>query len=238
MAPGHPGRCRRRPRRRSRPTTLAVGDVVTLRSGPDRAVFTHRIIRIVERDGRTAGSRPRATPTPAAGSVDHAGHGRSSAGSTWRRRRPPATRSRCCRSFSGMRLRPVGRRGAARPGLVAGPARGRAADVADPRRRRPMAAGRGQHDVRCGPRCRADRSGRRSTRRAADAGARPIVTRSARRLGLATLALAPRSAVLTARPAARRSPASPTVDAGPARSPPTRSPRRPRWPRPAARTST
>jgi signal peptidase len=30
---------------------LAVGDVVSLRSGPERAVFTHRIIRIVDRAG-------------------------------------------------------------------------------------------------------------------------------------------------------------------------------------------
>ena len=33
------------------PEALAVGDVVTLRSGPARALFTHRITRIVERDG-------------------------------------------------------------------------------------------------------------------------------------------------------------------------------------------
>ncbi len=31
---------------------LAVGDVVSLRSGPQRAVFTHRIIRIAARDGQ------------------------------------------------------------------------------------------------------------------------------------------------------------------------------------------
>lgn len=30
---------------------LAVGDVVSLRSGPGRAIFTHRIIRLLERDG-------------------------------------------------------------------------------------------------------------------------------------------------------------------------------------------
>ena len=30
---------------------LAVGDVVSLRSGPERAVFTHRIIRIADRAG-------------------------------------------------------------------------------------------------------------------------------------------------------------------------------------------
>jgi len=35
------------------PDTLAVGDVVSLRSGPDRAVFTHRIIRIAQQDGQT-----------------------------------------------------------------------------------------------------------------------------------------------------------------------------------------
>jgi len=33
------------------PARLAVGDVVSLRSGPDRAVFTHRIVRVVDRDG-------------------------------------------------------------------------------------------------------------------------------------------------------------------------------------------
>jgi signal peptidase len=31
--------------------SLAVGDVVSLRSGPNRAVFSHRIIRVVDRDG-------------------------------------------------------------------------------------------------------------------------------------------------------------------------------------------
>jgi len=35
------------------PASLAVGDVVTLRSGPERAVFTHRIIRVADRDGQT-----------------------------------------------------------------------------------------------------------------------------------------------------------------------------------------
>ena len=35
------------------PDTLAVGDVVSLRSGPDRAVFTHRITRIAEQGGQT-----------------------------------------------------------------------------------------------------------------------------------------------------------------------------------------
>src|SRR6187399_3123354 len=33
------------------PSDLAVGDVVTLQSGPTRAIFTHRIIRIAELDG-------------------------------------------------------------------------------------------------------------------------------------------------------------------------------------------
>jgi signal peptidase I len=33
------------------PRSLAVGDVVSLRSGPNRAIFTHRIIRVVVRDG-------------------------------------------------------------------------------------------------------------------------------------------------------------------------------------------
>jgi len=33
------------------PTELAVGDVVSLRSGVGRAIFTHRIIRLAERDG-------------------------------------------------------------------------------------------------------------------------------------------------------------------------------------------
>ncbi len=32
------------------PTDLAVGDVVSMKIGPEHAVFTHRIIRIVERD--------------------------------------------------------------------------------------------------------------------------------------------------------------------------------------------
>ena len=32
-------------------SALAVGDVVTLRSGAERAIFTHRIIRIADRDG-------------------------------------------------------------------------------------------------------------------------------------------------------------------------------------------
>jgi len=34
------------------PARLAVGDVVSLRTGPARAVYTHRIIRIAERDGQ------------------------------------------------------------------------------------------------------------------------------------------------------------------------------------------
>jgi signal peptidase I len=33
--------------------SLAVGDVVSLRSGAQRAVFTHRVIRVVVRDGTT-----------------------------------------------------------------------------------------------------------------------------------------------------------------------------------------
>ena len=32
------------------PESLVVGDVVTIRSGPNRALFTHRVTRIVERD--------------------------------------------------------------------------------------------------------------------------------------------------------------------------------------------
>jgi len=35
------------------PGTLAVGDVVSLRSGPGRAIFSHRVIRVVVRDGTT-----------------------------------------------------------------------------------------------------------------------------------------------------------------------------------------
>jgi signal peptidase len=35
------------------PGTLAVGDVVSLRSGPGRAIFTHRVIRVVVRDRTT-----------------------------------------------------------------------------------------------------------------------------------------------------------------------------------------
>jgi signal peptidase len=33
------------------PATLAVGDIVSVRNGPTRAVFTHRITRIVQRGG-------------------------------------------------------------------------------------------------------------------------------------------------------------------------------------------
>ena len=33
------------------PGSLAVGDVVSLRSGPEQAVFTHRIIRVADHDG-------------------------------------------------------------------------------------------------------------------------------------------------------------------------------------------
>jgi signal peptidase len=35
------------------PGTLAVGDVVSLRSGPGRAIFSHRVIRVVVRDRTT-----------------------------------------------------------------------------------------------------------------------------------------------------------------------------------------
>ena len=35
-----------------RPADLAVGDVVTLRSGQDHAIFTHRVIRVAELDGQ------------------------------------------------------------------------------------------------------------------------------------------------------------------------------------------
>jgi signal peptidase len=34
-----------------RPADIAVGDVVSIQSGPNRAVFTHRVIRLVDRDG-------------------------------------------------------------------------------------------------------------------------------------------------------------------------------------------
>jgi len=33
------------------PAALAVGDVVSLKSGPAKAIFTHRIIRLIQRDG-------------------------------------------------------------------------------------------------------------------------------------------------------------------------------------------
>lgn len=33
------------------PAFLAVGDVVSIRSGASRAIFTHRIVRLVQRDG-------------------------------------------------------------------------------------------------------------------------------------------------------------------------------------------
>lgn len=49
------------------PTSLAVGDVVSLQSGPGRAIFTHRIIRLAERDAglwlETQGDA-NATPDP------------------------------------------------------------------------------------------------------------------------------------------------------------------------------
>ena len=52
---------------------LAVGDVVTLRSGPDRAIFTHRIVRLAEHDGglwlETKGDA-NAAPDPSLSSAD------------------------------------------------------------------------------------------------------------------------------------------------------------------------
>lgn len=33
------------------PARLAVGDVISIKNGPSRAIFTHRIVRLVERDG-------------------------------------------------------------------------------------------------------------------------------------------------------------------------------------------
>ncbi len=33
------------------PAELAVGDVVSVRSGPAKAIFTHRIVRLVQREG-------------------------------------------------------------------------------------------------------------------------------------------------------------------------------------------
>ena len=49
------------------PSSLAVGDVVSLRSGAGRAIFTHRIVRLAERDGglwlETKGDA-NATPDP------------------------------------------------------------------------------------------------------------------------------------------------------------------------------
>jgi signal peptidase len=35
------------------PASIRVGDVVSLRSGPAQAVFTHRVTRVVDRDGVT-----------------------------------------------------------------------------------------------------------------------------------------------------------------------------------------
>ena len=47
------------------PARLQVGDVVSLQTGPDRAVFTHRIIRIVDRDdGRWIETKGDANPHP------------------------------------------------------------------------------------------------------------------------------------------------------------------------------
>jgi len=37
-----------------RPTDLAVGDIVSLKSGPKQSVFTHRIVRVAELDGAVA----------------------------------------------------------------------------------------------------------------------------------------------------------------------------------------
>ncbi len=54
------------------PDALRVGDVVSLRSGPARAVFTHRIVRIAEQDGTVlletkgdANAQPDPSLTPA-----------------------------------------------------------------------------------------------------------------------------------------------------------------------------
>jgi signal peptidase len=33
------------------PASIRVGDVVSLRSGPEQAIFTHRVTRVVDRDG-------------------------------------------------------------------------------------------------------------------------------------------------------------------------------------------
>jgi signal peptidase len=47
------------------PTDLVVGDVISLRSGPQRAVFTHRIVRVAERGGRVwVETRGDANPAP------------------------------------------------------------------------------------------------------------------------------------------------------------------------------
>ena len=35
------------------PASLVVGDIVSLRSGPGNAIFTHRVTRVVQRDGVT-----------------------------------------------------------------------------------------------------------------------------------------------------------------------------------------
>jgi signal peptidase I len=37
-----------------RPADLAVGDIVSLKSGPKQSVFTHRVIRVAELDGQVA----------------------------------------------------------------------------------------------------------------------------------------------------------------------------------------
>lgn len=47
------------------PAALAVGDVVSMQVGPDRATYTHRIIAVVDRpDGRWIRTRGDANPSP------------------------------------------------------------------------------------------------------------------------------------------------------------------------------
>ncbi len=77
------------------PADLAVGDIVSLRSGPQRAVFTHRIIRIADRDGEVwietqgdANDAPDPSITPATAVI-----GRVAVIIPW-----PASWSRSCRS--------------------------------------------------------------------------------------------------------------------------------------------
>ena len=63
------------------PAALREGDVVSLRSGPQRAVFTHRITRVVDRaDGRWIETRGDANADRR--SIDHPGQHRSSGGSS------------------------------------------------------------------------------------------------------------------------------------------------------------